>query len=129
MGQPNILVTLTLVIMFKEKVISSFYRYFNLVKKFNYQNTYIFQRDLLSFALDIAKGMAYLAKNRFIHRDLAARNCLVNSKLQVKVSDFGMTRALIGNSSYYIVSMIKKSTLVGCFPDRKSNVHLIFSPS
>ena len=100
-----------------------------MVKKFNHQNIYIFQRDLLSFALDIAKGMAYLAKNRFIHRDLAARNCLVNSELQVKVSDFGMTRALIGNSSYYIVSMIKKSTLVGCFPDRKSNVHLIFSPS
>ena len=35
--------------------------------------------------------MAYMADNRFIHRDLATRNCLVNSRKQIKITDFGFS--------------------------------------
>ena len=55
--------------------------------------------------------MSYLESKNYVHRDLAARNCLVNDKLQVKISDFGMTRALIGSGDYYVVNYVKIKAL------------------
>ncbi|XP_053284568.1 tyrosine-protein kinase ITK/TSK [Pleuronectes platessa] len=50
------------------------------------------QEMMLGMCLDVSEGMAYLESSNFIHRDLAARNCLVSKNIEVKVSDFGMTR-------------------------------------
>ena len=47
--------------------------------------------------------MAYLEKMKFVHRDLAARNVLVANESSVKISDFGMSRALGVGSDYYKV--------------------------
>ena len=51
--------------------------------------------------------MAYLAQEKHVHRDLAARNCLVNSRKQVKISDFGLTRTLRANEASYYLSEVR----------------------
>ena len=47
--------------------------------------------------------MQYLESQHFVHRDLAARNVLVVSENFVKISDFGMSRAMGAGNEYYRV--------------------------
>ncbi|KAG5274306.1 hypothetical protein AALO_G00134630 [Alosa alosa] len=50
--------------------------------------------QLVGMLSGIAAGMKYLSDMNYVHRDLAARNVLVNSNLECKVSDFGLSRVL-----------------------------------
>ena len=48
--------------------------------------------------------MLYLEQKHFVHRDLAARNLLLSSMSLIKISDFGLSRALDINRDYYKVT-------------------------
>lgn len=59
------------------------------------------EEDVPRWAHQVACGMQYLQENRYLHRDLACRNLLLASPMQVKISDFGLSRALGLGSEYY----------------------------
>ncbi|XP_032427600.1 tyrosine-protein kinase JAK1 [Xiphophorus hellerii] len=58
---------------------------------------------LLSYCIQICRGMDYLGSRNYIHRDLAARNVLVEKEGMVKIGDFGLTKSLKENNGYYTV--------------------------
>ncbi|KAI6191231.1 Non-specific protein-tyrosine kinase [Aphelenchoides bicaudatus] len=73
---------------------------------------------LLSYALQIAAGMAYLENRHVIHRDLALRNILLAENEEVvKICDFGLTRSLEDNAQYYVMSPQKKVPFSWCPPE------------
>ncbi|XP_053491060.1 atrial natriuretic peptide receptor 2-like [Ictalurus furcatus] len=44
----------------------------------------------LSFATDIARGMAYLHQHKMFHERLYSRNCVVDDRWVCKISDYGL---------------------------------------
>ncbi|KAI6205856.1 Non-specific protein-tyrosine kinase [Aphelenchoides besseyi] len=73
---------------------------------------------LLSYALQISSGMAYLESRRCVHRDLACRNVLLTENEDViKICDFGLTRSLNDNERMYVMHAQKKVPFAWCPPE------------
>ncbi|XP_053731607.1 tyrosine-protein kinase JAK2a isoform X1 [Synchiropus splendidus] len=74
-------------------------------------------KKLLLYALQISKGMDYLAMRRYVHRDLATRNILVESEIRVKIGDFGLTKVLPQDKEYYTVKEPGESPIFWYAPE------------
>ncbi|XP_051147363.1 integrin-linked protein kinase 1-like [Andrographis paniculata] len=58
----------------------------------------------VAYALDIARGMNYLHQHKphsIIHRDLTPRNVLQNEAGRLKVTDFGLSKIILGKNTGY----------------------------
>ncbi|GJN14997.1 hypothetical protein PR202_gb01881 [Eleusine coracana subsp. coracana] len=64
-------------------------------------------RQRLKIALESAQGLEYLHKGcnpPLIHRDVKATNILLNSKLEAKIADFGLSKAFNRDNDTHLVT-------------------------
>ncbi|KAM7398187.1 hypothetical protein PAMA_006198 [Pampus argenteus] len=62
----------------------------------------------VSYAKDVAAGMAYLHSMNVIHRDLNSYNCLVKEDQSVVVADFGLARLVLAERNQSKTSSLER---------------------
>ena len=75
--------------------------------------------DLKSYVSAICEALEYAhEKARIVHRDLKPSNLMVNSKDEVKIADFGISRSLSDSVSMMTMSQHTSGTLVYMSPQQ-----------
>ncbi|KAI8499872.1 hypothetical protein Bbelb_221890 [Branchiostoma belcheri] len=61
-------------------------------------------REFVRIALDVARALVELHRQKIVHRDLAARNVLICENRVAKVTDFGLSRDIYKEREYVITT-------------------------
>lgn len=59
---------------------------------------------LVTYIFQLCTALSYLESRNFVHRDVAARNILVSDPHTIKLADFGLSRWIDEEQSYYKAS-------------------------
>ncbi|KAG7592117.1 Protein kinase domain [Arabidopsis thaliana x Arabidopsis arenosa] len=58
------------------------------------------EKQLAGFSRQILKGLCYLHSLKIVHRDIKPANLLLNSRNEVKIADFGVSKIMIRSLDY-----------------------------
>ncbi len=85
--------------------------------------------EVLGVSIQIAQALEVAHRNNIVHRDIKPQNILINSKGDVKVTDFGIARAInantvtSGNNTMGSVHYFSPEQARGGYIDQKSDIY------
>eukprot|EP00038_Savillea_parva_P001361 m.103450 g.103450 ORF g.103450 m.103450 type:complete len:837 (+) comp10478_c2_seq1:1334-3844(+) len=79
----------------------------NILQSCDEKGLHVAPEVVLSFASQVADGMAFLAERQYVHVDLAARNLLLDVGNKVKIADFGLAQKVEANGSFFLPLGVK----------------------